>query len=50
MPKQGKLAYRIPPQSPKIPPGTYYCENILDLKIERGQRFYLIKWKGYDNL
>jgi hypothetical protein len=49
MPKQAKLAVRLPEPPPKIPPGTYFCENILDLKIERGQRFYLIKWKGYDD-
>lgn len=49
MPKQAKLASRIKEKFIDIPAGTYFCENILDLKIERGQRFYLIKWKGYDD-
>lgn len=31
-----------------MPEGSYVIEKILNLKIEKGERHYLIKWKGYD--
>jgi hypothetical protein len=50
MPKQSKVSrHSRTATAPAIPPGTYLCERILDVKIERGQRNYLIKWKGYDD-
>lgn len=51
MPKHARKS-RGRPQShavPAIPEGTYLIEKILNMKIEEGQRQYLIKWQGYDD-
>jgi hypothetical protein len=52
MPKQSKGARHnrsFARSPPAIPEGTYLCERILDMRIERGHRYYLIKWQGYDD-
>lgn len=51
MPKQAKTSKQGRPAALPlpIPEGSYLIERILDLKIDHGLRYYLIKWQGYDD-